>query len=134
MFCPVIQRAWLLNRCLNDIGNPPEQKAFVLAPGSRGENHTQQLALRVGPSNRPAGAAVAVGSIRGQIAESVPRRRRVQPPAQTPGMTESLILVRSHGLNRGPAQDAFSLIYPPVEEHLQEDAEVVGITVHASPR
>ena len=39
-------------------------------------------------------------------------------------MPEPLVLVRNHGLDRGPAQDSLAVIDPTVEEHLQDDAEV----------
>src|SRR5262245_49538919 len=116
-----------LDRRLNDVGNPAQQKALVLAPRSCCENHTQQFALRVGPGNRPGSAAVAEGSIRGQITEGVPRRRPLQPPAQTPGMTEVLVLVHNHGLNRGPTHNALAVVNAAVEEHLQEGAQVIDV-------
>src|SRR5262249_34214974 len=93
-----------LDRPLNDVANPAEQKTLVVEPRSGGEDHTHQFTLRVGPGDRAAGSTVAEGALRGQVAESVPRRGRLQTPAQAPGVTELPVLVRNHGLDRGSAQ------------------------------
>src|SRR5262249_8193990 len=98
------------------------------------EDDTHQLALWVGPRDRAAGATVAEGSIRGEIAERVPRRGRLQTPAEPPGMSRLPALVRDHGLHRGAAQNALAVIDAAVEEHLQKHAEVIHRAVHASPR
>src|SRR5262245_23729165 len=123
-----------LNGALNDVADAAQQKAFVLAPRPRGENHTQQFTLRIGPGDRAGGAAVAEGFLGRQVAECIPRRRCLQSPTQSPRMTEALVLVGRHRLHRGPAENALAVIDSAVERHLQDDAEVIDIAVHAAPR